>query len=86
MGDTDTSARMYAISERVAVAMVIAQTLTLDDVEEWERHAVVEQGRYDTVGPLLDPTGWQREHQHREQATRVAQAFAEFRRACEAPK
>lgn len=83
MTDDTTETRMFAISERVAVVMTLSRSLSLEDVDEWAAHARAEQARYDTLGPILDPTGWQRDHEGREHATRVALAFAEFRRACE---
>lgn len=76
-------AELLGISQHVALIIGISRGVEIDDVEAWARHARDNAIRHDTLGPILDPTAWQRDYAGIDASAAVAAAFLEFRRAIE---
>lgn len=66
------------ISTRVAHVVLAAQADSVDDVRAWARIARDELSRLDTVGCLLDPTGYREQRPPAEATARIAEAWLAF--------
>lgn len=80
---TDVPADIQMTQSAVRAAMTIVRAVPMDDVEAWAAYAREEHGRYDTLGPMIDPTGWIRDHEQAHVGYELIEAFLEFRRMIE---
>lgn len=83
MTETLTGPELMAISVKVAEIALLAQELSVEEVNAWADEAHRNKQRHDTLGPILDPSAWQLDHRGIDAAAAVAHAFARFRRTIE---
>lgn len=74
------SVRAVEISKLVAVAIDGAKQVPIDEAIEWCEIAQAEQRRHDTLGPVLDPTGYRSNARAVDATAEIAAAWLAFRK------
>lgn len=81
MNPTMTDDEAVAISEKIALILVMCRGLDSDKVKAWVKIAREQQSRHDTWTAMVDPTAWTQDKEGIYAVTKVAVAFGEFHAA-----